>query len=744
MGRIQPPLGEVVWRSSDSSGCSSVKSAFLRVQHADDRLGLLQDLTAPGSMVSHRQRFDVDPSTFTVIPGAPFVYWVSEELRLRFTTLPAFESHGRSARQGLATADDGRFVRAWWAASPSALLRRWYPFVKGGAFSPYYGDLPVVVNWDRAGDEIKNNLNDRGGVRSNVWMLRDTASNYFFQPGLTWPARPHRRGAFSHVPAGCIFSHTGTMLFCPTRDHWAVCAVLNSDAYIGLLHLLMPRGGGDSGQTLKYEVGYVTSVPVPDLSPADEAALAALAYRAWSLKRSLDTRTETSHAFILPALLQTGGSTLAARSAAWTEHVQEIDAELTSIQAEIDERCFELYGIDEEDRRSITEDFGGSSADTEASEDADSDTDDEAEAEAAADTATLAAELVSWAVGVAFGRFDVRFATGARELPAEPEPFDPLLVRSPAMLTGDDGLPLPRPPAGYSLSFPEDGILVDDPGHPRDLTAAVRAVFDTVFGVSADAVWQEAAALLDPKTHDLRTWLATEFFEHHLKRHSKSRRKAPIIWQLGTRSARYSTWVYAHRLTRDSLFALARDVVAPKLALEERRQSGLVGEAGPNPTAKQRAEIAAQDAVVAELRVFADEVRRVAPLWNPDLDDGIVLVEAPLWRLVPHKPWAKELKGRWDDLAAGRYDWAHLAMHLWPERVVPKCALDRSLAIAHGLEEVFWAEGADGKWSKRTRATRSIEDLVVERTSPAVKAALADLLAAPALTAGARGRGRAG
>jgi hypothetical protein len=29
----------------------------------------------------------------------------------------------------------------------------------------------------------------------------------------------------------------------------------------------------------------------------------------------------------------------------------------------------------------------------------------------------------------------------------------------------------------------------------------------------------------------------------------------------------------------------------------------------------------------------------------------------------------------------GKYDWSHVAMHLFPERVVPKCATDRSLAI---------------------------------------------------------------
>jgi hypothetical protein len=50
--------------------------------------------------------------------------------------------------------------------------------------------------------------------------------------------------------------------------------------------------------------------------------------------------------------------------------------------------------------------------------------------------------------------------------------------------------------------------------------------------------------------------------------------------------------------------------------------------------------------------------------------------------------------------------------------VVPKCATDRSLAIAHGLEDVFWIEGSDGKWTARKTPARSVEELVRERTSP--------------------------
>jgi hypothetical protein len=115
------------------------------------------------------------------------------------------------------------------------------------------------------------------------------------------------------------------------------------------------------------------------------------------------------------------------------------------------------------------------------------------------------------------------------------------------------------------------------------------------------------------------------------------------------------------------------------------------------------------------------------------LDDGVVLTMAPLWRLIPHhKAWQKELKGKWDDLTAGKYDWAHIAMHLWPQRVVSKCLTDRSVAIAHNLADVFWVEGADGKWKPRPTPTRPIDEFVQERTSVAVKAALRELTEASA------------
>ena len=80
-------------------------------------------------------------------------------------------------------------------------------------------------------------------------------------------------------------------------------------------------------------------------------------------------------------------------------------------------------------------------------------------------------------------------------------------------------------------------------------------------------------------------------------------------------------------------------------------------------------------------------------------------------------------------------------MHLWPERVIPQCAEDRSLAIAHRLEEVFWFKDEMDKWKRYDTPQQSIADLVRARTSTAAKAALKSLLDAPESASGTQ-RGR--
>jgi hypothetical protein len=692
-----------------------VSTVFLRVVGASDRASALRVAIHGAETGRSKARFEVDSAAFPGVPKSPFAYWVSPQVRQLFTKCESVESGSRVARRTNSVDDNSRYVRLYWEVAPHELGSVWHPWAKGGAHSAYYYDIDTVIAWDAR----RNTFPGFVGTESRP-QARPASLQHFFRPGVTWPARSQKGLTLRAMPGGSIFAAKGPAIFVADdapAELLTLLSIANSSVFRMLVDLQMAFGS--------FEVGVIQSTPLPTLTVKDAAILAEKARRAWSLKRSLDTNNETSHAFALPAVLLQSGASLAGRAAAWVDHTSRVADELERLRVEINDLCFDFYGIGEADRRACADAFGGAPIGGDLDDD-EADDEDAHGVEPVGDPQGLASELVGWAVGTALGRFDVRLATGSRSRPLEPEPFDPLPSCSPGMLTGDNGLPLLHAPPRYPISFPLTGALVDETGHPQDLTAAVRAVFDVVFAARADELWIEASSLLDPKTQDLRSWLATGFFEHHLQRYSKSRRRAPIYWPLSTPSGRYTVWLYAHRLTSDSLLLVQNDLLAPKLALEERKLGGLTGESAHDRTERGR-----QQDFVDELRAMRDELARVAPLFRPTLDDGIVLVCAPLWRLFRHRPWQKELHSKWDELAEGKYDWAQIAMHLWPERVVPKCAEDRSLAIAHGLEDVFWVEDSAGKWQKRATPTKPIAALVAERTSVAVKAALKSLIEAP-------------
>ena len=688
-------------------------AVFLRVVEAADKDAALLELIRDPRSDSGCNRFEVDPTTFRQVPKSPFAYWVSDALREKFRELRPFGSEDRFAYSGTSTGNDERFTRQWWEVSPTAA--RWRNYTKGGRRSPYYADVSTVIDWRADGLPIE--LSYAGGRVRKV---------HFFRQGMSWPLRGARFSAYA-VPSGCVFGTAGKVALASQDELPRLLALMNSrpfDFFIGVF------AGNVRGA--QYEVGLIQSVPVPSKRPDAEASLTGLARRAWSLKRGLDTFIETSHAFVLPALVQVGGKTLAERTGAWVARVRDAEAELASLQEDIDELCFAAYGIDSAERQKMERGLGTDRGGIDGGS-------GEAGSGGASpeeiDAGPMVASLLSWSVGVAMGRFDVRLATGTRAVPGAPEAFDPLPACSPGMLTAGDDRPASEPPTGYALAFAADGILVEDLGHERDLAAATRLVFDQLFDDPAWR-WQEAAELLDSRGHDLRTWFGRSFFEFHLKLYSKSPRKAPIYWQLATPSASYAVWLYTQRFTGDTFFKVLNDHATPKLLHEERKLTGLKQDAGQNPSKSQRKEIDAQERFVAELRVFREEVTRVAPLWNPNLNDGVIINFAPLWRLVPHhRAWQRECKRIWDKLCMGAYDWAHLAMHLWPERVVPKCAEDRSLAIAHDLEDVFWQEDLGGKWQAQEVQQAKVEALVRKRTSDAVKGALNSLSEAPPLSA---------
>ena len=126
--------------------------------------------------------FDRSPAVFGEVPGAPFAYWISEKVRAAFTSHEKFESSDRAVRHGAATLDDFRFLRTWWEPAGTR-TNSWPPFAKGGATAPFYVDIPLCLNWNAEGKEVKAFVAAKVGSASRTIQ----ATEFYFRPGLTWP-----------------------------------------------------------------------------------------------------------------------------------------------------------------------------------------------------------------------------------------------------------------------------------------------------------------------------------------------------------------------------------------------------------------------------------------------------------------------------------------------------------------------------------------------------------------------------
>ncbi|MDB3898532.1 BREX-1 system adenine-specific DNA-methyltransferase PglX [Gammaproteobacteria bacterium] len=572
--------------------------------------------------------FDLDPEGFSALPGAPFAYWASQSSLGAFSKFPPFESEGRTAKQGLASADDFRFVRVWWEIDAEG--GEWKSLAKGGSYSPFYSGIPAVINWRHCGAEVK--------AFEGAYIRNE---EYYGLPGLTWPLRGVIFSAQA-VPENCIFSVAGKMAFAPTLELDALAAIFNSSVFDYLICLFAGKVGG-----VQYEVGLIKDIPVPSMGEESRNLLSSLAKEGWSVARTIESTNEIDHAFLLPTSLATKSN---------GTNRSNLSQLLVDIQKKVDECAFELYGFDQQVRARILEARHALNADI----GSDSDLND---IDADKQDSNDELQLLSWSIGVAFGRLDLRLATGEREAPPEPRPFDPLPAKSPGML-----------PDGNDPFHHHIGILVDDPGHPHDLPHLIESVLERVDMQVPDNV---------------RRWLQRDFFKEHLKQYSKSRRKAPIYWPLTTVSGSYTLWVYYPELDDQTLYTASNDFLEQKLKLVSDELNSLRSKTNRN--AAEERELEKQQDLEQELIELRDTILAIAPNYKPNHDDGVQITAAPLWPLFRHKPWQKVLKETWEKLEAGDYDWSHLAYSYWPDRVREKCKTDKSLAIAHSLEGLHGA-----------------------------------------------------
>lgn len=632
---------------------------------------------------------------FDAIPGSPWVYWINETIRTLFETLPKLEELVEP-RQGLATADNFRFLRHWWEVGQGSiafgcrdceeslrLRERWFPHMKGGKHRKWYGNQEYVINYQEDGYELKAWAEPLYG--NSGWSRIIKSTDRYFCEGMTFTDLTSGGLSIRWMPPGFVFDHAGNSLFPVQGDLWAWLALLNSQVFELLMH---------TNPTIHFYISDFRKMPVPSHAAID-SSLAFAAQRSTHLQVGISMQDEITWDLVAPSRWDTGLDALAAA------HTR-----LSTLEVQIDDAVSCLYGVSDEDRTAIEAELAGGTLVGDDEDDTPPAEDDEAEEPGVSMTREeLAVRWISYAAGIVLGRFEpgvvgelgsavygrAGFAAGSLPEPDDAE-FDQL-VGPPerfAYVAADGGrrvFPAEVEAALRDLAVP-DGIAVLDEGHPRDLPALVMRGLSLMLGdESAREVISEGAG------GDLRRFLERDYFT---KWHLRWYRKRPVYWPLQSAKRNYGCVLFHERVDKSTLYVLQRDYLDHKLnglRLEigdlRGRVEGLSGAARKG--VERQIDKATQ--LLDEVNEFAQAMERIVregyepePNW---IDDGVILRMAPLWELIPI--WKAEPKKYWGRLQKGDFDWSHIAMRYWPERVKEACKANKSFAIAHGHEE--WYKG---------------------------------------------------
>lgn len=520
----------------------------------------------------------------------------------------------------------------------------WSTMFNGGSFSPFLMPLRDIVRFGMNGDAIPfHKSNHLTNIESQQ------------RPGFGWGKRGDLVDA-TILPAGCVFTIEGQALPFPSEDLWPL-AFLNSRAYWYLINQIC-------GQH-KY-AGYVNVCPAPVFSDDEKERLSRLAQGIIDLAYPFLLLDETCREFLSPIAI--------GECKRFSEFNIDLKDKYENARRQVDEYYEEINKIvcsacqaTEDDVDKINTFSGqmptlgeamGLSLSGEQIE------------------KQLARDLVSYGVGLAFGRWSMeKSKTDAWSRRAD---YRNLLPS--------------RQPGRANASLEAKSILSTIGDKRNDITFITSNYLENVFSYSRHDDFENILLRALGVTSFYEYFKGTGFFADHFEKY----RKAPIYWPISTASGSYTLWLYYPSLTNQTLYSAVNDFVEPRLKQVSLDATTLRGK-GATRSREDEKSLEALHALELELIELRDTLLQIAPTYRPNHDDGVQITAAPLWQLFRYKPWQKILKDTWAKLEKGEYDWAHLAMAYWPDRVREKCKTDKSLAIAHDLENLYIEPAITGK-----------------------------------------------
>ena len=578
---------------------------------------------------------------FKMLPNSPIVYDLSEEQSLLFKNTSKLNEIGE-IYGGNATSDDFRFIRLFWEIPQSQLYPNghslWRYLSKGGEYSIAYADIHLVLNWKDDGDYLGTYMYESRPRNGYLWGPKSWTSEYMGKTGVFWSLKSQKGISFRALPLDCVMSGKSSMVSTGSyQTDLSLLGILNTKFFSGTAKNMSNAFGA-------FEKGTIGTIPVSLKNSED---IAKLSLQLFECIKNIHSLYETEH-FYSSLIHMTYNSAVDPLEKIQI-FIEENSRKAKVLLGEINDiYSTDGFLIQEEANKYISE-LGSD----------------------------VCYDLIfSELIGFAFGRWELSENNIDALLNKDLGVYQPFAPLPKVEFTSEKGNE-----KEFIISIDRDDSTIDQ---------KLGLILNRLLGSEGNRYLDLLVEKSDIKNINEYLSNPNKFFNLHLKRYAKSRRQAPIYWPLQTLSGSYTLCVYYHRLNEQTLYICINDFVEPKLAIVTADLNSLRNKSARST--EEEKELAQLSDLETELKDFRDELLRLAKFWKPNLNDGVQITAAPLWKLFQHKAWQKKLKETWGKLEDGEYDWAHLAGSIWPERVLRKCHQDRSLAIAHDVEDIFWHE----------------------------------------------------
>lgn len=568
--------------------------------------------------------YQVSQNAFSHIAGNPISFWGTDKIYETFTRNRPLSAVCRPT-QGLATADNGRFLRSWFevaysrtdfgcknAALAARSQKKWFPYNKGGSARRWYGNQELVVNWEHDGLEIKSYP---GAVVRNP--------TFYFRKSISWGLISGP--LFRFFPEGFIYDVQGMSTFYGSEQQmYKDIAWLNTKVFNAASRIISPAG--------HIQIGEIGNMPCCDnpCENIEETAKDNISISkydwdshetSWNFKRNplweqqlevfVDELAETMpdltvddiEDYHAPDLLQPLSVLVANYESKW----EDLFYKLHSNEEELNRKFIEIYGLQDELTPDVPLDEVTILQKGEISIENNL---------VVWHKDVIVKQFISWLVGCFMGRYSV-------DKPG-------LIIASQGQKVEDLDLP------AITLEIDDDGIIPiiqDSDFFTDDMTQRIEAGVKALFG--EQNFYDNMKYIKACLGQELRDYLYKDYYDDHLQMYSVKGAKRPIYWlfssKMGDKKKKgyFKALVYMHRIESDTLSKLHADYVSPYIdkveqQLKEAEDDAVrddLSQAQRNKANKLAAELAEK---VREVKEFATILAQMSTQrLTIDLDDGV-------------------------------------------------------------------------------------------------------------------------